>query len=675
MKKMRLFGKITAFTLMAVTMLSLASCGIFGRYEQKKQLEQVRTQNAQASLKLAREKELARDSVGTYHYVNTPARDTENVINIDGHDLKVMNAVRDEKTGEMVANDEIVAAHIEARFRNVAERHGMIDIEFQVVVPKEMYNPDWQLRFYPDMYILEDSTRLESVIVTGAGYRGKQLRGYEQYRRFLESIITDSTMFVKLGLLETFLERNIPQVYRFKSDTNFVTDEMFYSEYGVSEQEAVEHYTRQWAKRANQRKIDSKDDVRRRLIKAPIITEGVRLDTVITNMNGDFVYTYVQSVKTRPRLRKIDVVLSGEIFQQENLLYNMERSEPLTFYVSSVSTLAETKERYIREVVSRRVGANVKADIVFKVGRYDVDPLLADNEVEIDRVKSILGQLSQDEVFDLDSIVVRSSCSPEGTWQANERLSINRGAAISKYFVDYQKAVIDSVKRNGGMMLGLGGEAASKQNLRVVPFVMRSLPEDWDGLTEAVLRDEVMEGKDKDDFMATVQGVNRDADERELAKKPYYSYLKNEIYPKLRHTYFEFNLHRKGFEQDTVVTDRLDTLYMRGVQALRDRDYDEAVVILRGYHDYNSAIAFVSKDMNASALDVLKDLEETPQVLYMMALVQSRLGDERKAVDCYVKACEMDGTFVHRGNLDPEIYYLIKKYGLNKQDDVDLLNL
>ena len=671
----RLLLKIFPFIALAALLLGLASCGIANRYNQKKQLDQVRTQNAQASLKLAREKELARDSVGTYHYVNTPVRDTENIINIDGHDLKVMNAVMDEKTGEMVANDEIIAAHIEARFRNVAERHGMIDIEFQVIVPKEMFHNDWQLRFYPDMFILEDSTRLESVVVTGAGYRGRQLRGYEQYRRFLESIITDSTMFIKLGLLEKFLERNIPQVYRFKSDTNFVTDEMFYSEYGVSEQEAIDHYTRQWSKRANQRKIDSKDEMRRRMIKAPIITEGVRLDTVITNMNGDFVYNYVQSVKTRPRLRKIDVVLSGEIYEQENLLYNMERSDPLTFYVSSVSTLAETRERYIREVVSRRVGANVKADIVFKLGRYDVDPLLADNMVEIDRVKSILGQLSQDEVFDLDSIVVRSSCSPEGSWQANERLSINRGAAISKYFIDYQKAVIDSVKRNGGMMLGIGGEAAQQRNLRVVPFVMRSHPEDWDGLTESVLRDEILEGKEKDDYMATVKGGNPDADERELSKKPYYKYLKEEFYPKLRHTYFEFNLHRKDMEQDTVVTDRLDTLYMRGVQALRDRDYDEAVVILRNYHDYNSAIAFVSKDMNASAMDVLKDLEETPQVLYMKALVYSRLGDEGMAVECYVKACEVDGTFVHRGNLDPEIYYLIKKYGLNKQEDVDMLNI
>lgn len=667
--KGRSYNIFVTFVAAVLLAFMTGGCGTVYSYKQKKQLEQVRAANVGAALKLAREKELARDSVGTYHYVQH--RDTEQVIHLDGHDLKIMNAVMDEKTGEMVANDEIVAAHIEARFRNVAERHGLIDIEFQVVVPKEMYHPDWQLRFFPDMFILEDSTRLESVIVTGAGYRGRQLRGYEQYRRFLEGIITDSTMFIRLGLLETFLERNIPQVYRFKSDTNFVTDEMFYSEYGVSEQEAIEYYTRSWAKKANQRKIDSKDEMRRKLIKSPIITEGVRLDTVLTNLNGDFVYTYMQTVKTRPKLRKIDIVLSGEIFQEDRLLYNMERSEPLTFYVSSLSSLASNDEKYIREVVSRRVGANAKADIVFRQGRYDVDPTLGSNMFEIQRVKDVLERLAQNEEYDLDSIVVRSSCSPEGSWQTNERLSLNRGSAISKYFVDYQKSVIDSVRRST-VSYGLGGESAAKRDYRVVPFISRRLAEDWDGLLEAVIRDQELTNADKDDYLQTVKGEDPDADERELQKKPYYKHLRDSIYPLLRHTYFEFNLHRKDMEQDTVVTDRLDTLYMRGVQALKDRDYDEAVLILRPYHDYNAAIAFVAKDMNMSAMDVLKDLEESAEVLYMKALVASRLGDEEQAVNFYVRSCEINSTFVHRGNLDPEIYYLIKKYGLNKQEDIDV---
>ena len=72
-----------------------------------------------------------------------------------------------------------------ARFRNVAERHGRIDLKFEVVVPEKMQDSRWQLRFYPDMFVLEDSLRLESVYITGNDYRKAQLRGYEQYDRFL----------------------------------------------------------------------------------------------------------------------------------------------------------------------------------------------------------------------------------------------------------------------------------------------------------------------------------------------------------------------------------------------------------------------------------------------------------------------------------------------------------
>ena len=88
-------------------------------------------------------------------------------VNIDGHDMLIMKAVRDEETGEMVATQELQAAVVTAKFRNVAERHGKIDLEFQLRVPKELTDAGWQLRFYPDMFIMEDSLRLEEVIVTG----------------------------------------------------------------------------------------------------------------------------------------------------------------------------------------------------------------------------------------------------------------------------------------------------------------------------------------------------------------------------------------------------------------------------------------------------------------------------------------------------------------------------
>ena len=123
--------------------------------------------------------------------------------------------------------------------------------------------------------------------------------------------------------------------------------------------------------------------------------------------------------------------------------------------------------------------------------------------------------------------------------------------------------------------------------------------------------------------------------------------------------------------KDTVHTTELDSLYMRGVQAIRDRDYEAAVTILRPYKDYNTAVAYCALDYNASAMDILKDLPRTAQVDYMMAILKSRLGDIQGAVKCYLEACAADRVYVSRGNLDPEISTLIRMYGLNGQDDDD----
>ena len=78
-------------------------------------------------------------------------------------------------------------------------------------------------------------------------------------------------------------------------------------------------------------------------------------------------------------------------------------------------------------------------------------------------------------------------------------------------------------------------------------------------------------------------------------------------------------------------------------------------------------------DYNASAMAILQDLERTPAVNYMLAVLYARNEDDQKAVQCYLDACRADRSYVFRGNLDPEIYILIQRYGLNKQDDEDLL--
>ena len=95
------------------------------------------------------------------------SRDTLKIQDDDGKEILLLKAVKDEDTGEMVAQDVLEAATVTARFRNIAERRGKVDLCFQVTVPADMQDSKWQIRLYPDMFIMGDSTRLEPIIITG----------------------------------------------------------------------------------------------------------------------------------------------------------------------------------------------------------------------------------------------------------------------------------------------------------------------------------------------------------------------------------------------------------------------------------------------------------------------------------------------------------------------------
>ena len=125
------------------------------------------------------------DEVPAFKEISEANRDTMEVNESPEKEVIIMKAIKDED-GEMVATDVISAAMVTARFRNVAERHGMVDLRFRIIVPAVMRDSKWQLRFYPDMYVLGDTLALDPVLITGSDYRRAQLRGYQQYEKFLE---------------------------------------------------------------------------------------------------------------------------------------------------------------------------------------------------------------------------------------------------------------------------------------------------------------------------------------------------------------------------------------------------------------------------------------------------------------------------------------------------------
>ena len=593
--------------------------------------------------------------------------DTMIVHDDEGNELILMNAVKDED-GEMVVTDVLAPAVVQARFRHVAERHGKVDIEFQIRVPKGMQDDNWQLRFYPQMYILADTLDLEKVVITGSKYRKAQLRGYQQYEKFLASIVTDTTKFINMRLLELFIQRNIPDLYAFKTDSTIVSDAQFQSVFGVTEQDAIDHYTNGLSKRRNARRLARRDEMYRRYVRVPIASEGLRLDTVINAANSDFVYNYVQTIMTVPGLKKVDVVLSGDIYEQDKRLYEIPRTEPLTYYISSLSAFVDNSPRFKKKVISRKVEANTACYIDFEQGSADIQENLSHNREEMGRIKRNLGSLIENLEFDIDSIVVTASCSPEGTLPINTRLSQRRSEAVSHFFSEYISAYRDSLREEN--MIHVYFDGMKEEDIPGwadidVRFISRNNPENWRMLDVLVSQDDSLTSRQKARYTEHRKIENVDAREDALSKTDFYRYLREVLYPRLRTVKFDFFLHRKGMVKDTVMTTVLDEDYMVGVYALQDRDYETALTLLRPYRDYNTAVVFCALDYNASALEILEALQETDRVNYLLAVIYSRQGRDKEAVEHYLRACRETPNYWHRGNLDPEISELIKRYNLS----------
>ena len=574
-------------------------------------------------------------------------RDTVRVVAPDGRKVLLMNAVRDDN-GEMVATDVLDAAVVTARFRNLAERHGKVDVRFMVTIPSVMQDSKWQLRFRPEMYMLGDTVYLDSIMITGNEYRRAQLKGYEHYRKFLESIIHDSSQFIHSRALRVFLERNIPSE----------------SEFGVSEKEAIDHYTDQFRIWMNNYRISRQDKMYRKYVKSPIITEGIRLDTIIRTPNGEFQYEYVQTIHTRPKLSKVEIALSGTIHGQDRKLYDIPVGKPLSFYISSISSLADYREKYKDIVLERKAEANTACYIDFGAGKADIDVSLGHNRTEIHRIERNLAALLDNQTFDLDSIVVTADSSPEGTVSFNRNLSRSRATAVSGYFNRFVKRYSDSLRRERGVVLSLGEKTTVDVEGSDIRFISRSNPENWRMLDVLVEKDSVLTQDQKEEYRRLRGISDADASEAAMTHTDWYRHARQKLYPRLRTVSFNFHLHRKGMIKDTVHTTVIDTAYMDGLKAIKDRDYRRAVELLRPYQDINTAVAYCAMDYDASAKAILEKLKPCDRSEYMLALIYSREGRTKDAIERYLSACNLNPSYVHRGNLDPEISILKKHYRL-----------
>ena len=302
--------------------------------------------------------------------------------------------------------------------------------------------------------------------------------------------------------------------------------------------------------------------------------------------------------------------------------------------------------RYKKKIISRKDEVNVTAYVNYKTASTTFDENIGNNKNEVDKVFETIKNINYTGEFLIDSIYMTATSSPEGSSSMNLQLSRGRAINLKKY------------------LLQKSDDPEGVDSL----FRPRWLGEDWDKLRQLIMSDDSIPERGKINNLYEI--ANLDKREMTLRMSPFYSYIREKYYPKLRVVEFKFHLHRRDMIQDTIVMPVIDTTYQRAIKMIEDRKYKQALVLLDDQYpdDYNTAICLMSLGYDRRALDIMLQQPDTSDRNYVLAILYVRLKMQEQAVKSYIKSCDQDESKIWRGKLDPEINTLIKTYNLYKDE-------
>lgn len=81
---------------------------------------------------------------------------------------------------------------VRAKSNFATERDGRVHVDFDIIAPIDVLDPYWRLTFAPILIDGDSITPLDTIFVTGEGFRDKQMGDYEAYEDFLNTIVDPS---------------------------------------------------------------------------------------------------------------------------------------------------------------------------------------------------------------------------------------------------------------------------------------------------------------------------------------------------------------------------------------------------------------------------------------------------------------------------------------------------
>lgn len=617
------------------------------------------------------------------------------------------------KDEDIIGEYRLQGIEVRATRKGIVERNGKIDLDFIITVPKPLIDRKWQLRVYP-IAIKDNGDELEfqPVLLSGADFLRRQKAGYEEYQRFIASIIPDSLYWQEMldhkgynkamsdleaeyhaawqkqlllhdkwidwenklnkryTLFNSKMERNkasvssddwrnvLPAFWLHrglekdmipKSFAEFAFSDDAIVKQTVTPEDSVRILEKYW----NYQRMAENERKReeKEAMRDKLIKFphiAAKLDTIVEGKD-DWHYFYRQELATDRHMKKIELYLTGEVVAIDQSRYDVPGSDTLVYNVSAMVDFIDEAPRYMLEVVYRQVDKNERVYIEFPVAKSVVDPDFGNNREELSKISAMARDIEYTGELVLDSVTMVAYSSPEGGAAYNKQLSQRRANGLKDYLVRVNMF-----------------EDFSPRSIKAT-----AEGENWGMFSEWVANN-LSPQEGRDEILGLVNDI-ADLDKREHKIRSSfpstYARIKEEGYPSLRCVDFRLHTHRKDMVQDTVHTTVVDERYNAGRDLLRERDYRAALAVLQDYpRDYNTAICYMSLGYDKEALHILENNtnKESSDVQYLLAILYYRNGRVEDALKALIKSSEGDRKKVYRAQLDPELNAMIEQYGLFK---------
>ncbi len=154
---------------------------------------------------------------------------------------------------------------IKVRSHFAPERDGKVNLDFNIIAPVDILDPNWRLILMPKLIDGDSICRLDTVVLMGEGFKDKQVGDYEAYEDFLSTIVDPSaydSLFVNWKSLYKEIEkvqrrnfndyRNQYDLIKGYEDWKKMNEMEFLSMEALAMRHKKHMYSKYWRKAENQ---------------------------------------------------------------------------------------------------------------------------------------------------------------------------------------------------------------------------------------------------------------------------------------------------------------------------------------------------------------------------------------------------------------------------------------